>query len=270
MSKILASLFAAFLLITVGFLVFLPTNESSSIDADTSSVEVREPATNSTEVAVITTSAQSELDNTQGPNQLEEQNPEAGSESSRQVAEVDSEEFSPALSQLVGQEQLKEDIRTWEQHMEAQGLVTYFKGEPTYPLFGGNSSQSTPNEDYAEMTAEELVELANINDPDALLALANRAWSAGLWEEGDVYATHSASVSGSTDPILHGASQRLSQSPLGYGDRDTASWFLAAYLQGNMASAIFVQSFFKNLSHEDQYWTVDRANEIIELINNGG
>lgn len=180
------------------------------------------------------------------------------------------EAFSPALSQIVSEEKLSEDIRAWERHLDALGLVTYYKGEPSYPLFGGEASQSTPNEAYANKTAEELVELAEQNDPDALLALANRAWSAGLWEEGDVYAMEAARNNGSSDPILHGASQRLSQSPLGYADRDGASWFLAAYLQGNMASAVIVEGYFRFLSEEDQYWAVNRAYEIINQTHGGG
>lgn len=177
--------------------------------------------------------------------------------------------YSPALDQLVGEEQLRADIRAWEQNLEAQGLVRYFNGGPSYPLFG-ESSQNNLNSEYLSKTVEELVALAQNNDPSAMLALANRAWSAGLWEEGDVYAMYAARISGSSDPLLHGASQRLSQSPLGYRDRESASWFLAAYLQGNLAAAMLVEAYFSFMSVEDQYWAADRAGDLLDQIHNGG
>jgi len=179
------------------------------------------------------------------------------------------QDYSTALDQLISEKQLKADIDTWKQDLEERGLVNYFKGEPVFPLFD-ESSINDPNNEYRTKTVEELVALAQSNDPNAMLALANRAWSAGLWEEGDVYAMDAARISGSSDPLLHGASQRLSQSPLGYQDRESAGWFLAAYLQGDLAAAVLVEAYFNFMSVEDQYWAVNYARGILDQVYNGG
>ena len=198
-------------------------------------------------------------------------------ESKESITDLDSdneypESFSPVLGQVVTRQQLEDDIEAWEQDMHEKGLVSYFKGAPAYPLYDPNGAINDPDSlhKYFDETVEELVALVQQGDPAAMLALANRAWAAGRWSEGDVYAVEAVRIAGSTEPILHGGSQRLRRSPMAYEDRDGASWFLAAYLEGNLAAAMQVEAYFRAMSVEDQLWALNRAYEIINEINQGG
>ena len=181
--------------------------------------------------------------------------------------------FSSALDQIVSQEQLIEDTASYVAEIEDLGLVTYLHGDknkPVYGLLDGVINRPDSLHKKFDKSVEEIVDLAQQGDPSAMLSLANRAWAAGHWAEGDVYAFEAARMSNSWEPIMHGASQRLGSLGAGYRDPEGASWFLAAYLTGEIAAAEHVAGYFRFMTPEHQSWALERAREIIDDVNTGG
>ncbi|MCF6226212.1 MAG: hypothetical protein L3J22_07940 [Xanthomonadales bacterium] len=187
--------------------------------------------------------------------------------------------YSPVLSEIVTQENLKSDIEAWEEQMEEKGRA--FVSESGHKVYIEQDSRldrqdpDSLNKFSNNTSIEEIVALAQKGDPSAMLALANVAYSARRWAEGDYYAIEATRISGSSEPILHGALRRrehAGQDPFldQFLDNNMASWFLAAYLQGNLTAAQPVEAYFRMAEIEDQVWVVNRAHEIIALINQGG
>ncbi|MEM7282510.1 MAG: hypothetical protein AAF438_12870 [Pseudomonadota bacterium] len=181
--------------------------------------------------------------------------------------------ISPILDQVVSEVQLAQDTASYIQELEEMGLVTYlhgYKNRPVYSLLDGVTSNPDTLHGYFDKTAEELVELAQLGDATAMLGLANRAWAAGLWGEGDIYAFEAARIADSSEPLIHGAAQRLSQLGMGFQDPEGASWFLAAYLSGEIAAASNVTAYFRFMEPEYHAWAIERAYEILDELNSGG
>ncbi len=180
----------------------------------------------------------------------------------------------PVIEEIVSQEKLKSDIGDWEQQMDEKGLSGISKmGDKYYLMHAPAGDKRDPDSlhKYSKSTTlEEIVALVGGGDPAAMLALANTAYSARRWAEGDYYAIKSARMAGSSEPILHGALQRQRQSLDPFNDRDVASWFLAAYLEGNLTAAMPVESYMRSLDIETQRWVVSNAYEIIAQLHEGG
>ncbi len=183
--------------------------------------------------------------------------------------------FLPVIEVIVSQEKLKSDIEDWKQQMEEKGLAGITEKGNEWSLMYAPAGDKRGDPDslnkYSKSTTlEEIVALAEGGDPAAMLALANTAYSARRWAEGDYYAIESARMAGSSEPILHGAVQRQRHSMDPFHDRDTASWFLAAYLEGNLSAAMPVEAYIRTLDIETQRWVVSNAYEIIAQLHEGG
>lgn len=181
--------------------------------------------------------------------------------------------FSPVLDQVVSQQQIDSDRASYVKEVEEMGLATYLHGDKSKPVYGLLAGvKNRPDSLYQKFdnTVEELVDMARQGDSSAMLSLANRAWAAGHWAEGDIYAFEAARMANSWEPLIHGASRRLGTVGMGYQDPEGASWFLAAYLTGEIAAAVHVGAYFRFMSPENQVWALERAHEIINEVNIGG
>jgi len=193
---------------------------------------------------------------------------------SKKPLETIQNSISSPLEEIVSHEKLVADIESHKEQMEKEGRrFRTPSGKEYYVVHDPKIEREQPDSLYkygVETTIEELVKLSKKGDVAATFTLADIAYLAGRWDEGEYLALEVARQSGLTESLILSAYHRDRIIGEGFHNRYAASWYLAAYILGDISAASSVSSLFATMSEADQRWAIERSQLIISQLEPGG